>query len=332
MDPISNKPSQKTIITSSVDSANLDSVSYQTVQYITIDNDHAGRRIDNFLSHFFKTIPKGRIYKMLRKGEVRINKKRIKPNYRLQPDDNLRLPPVYLEENFELKIPHRVIDQLKASILFEDDAFLILNKPSGIPVHAGTGCDFGIIEAFRSMPEFKSNYIELAHRLDRATSGCLILVKKPAVLRQMNKLIKTNKMDKQYLALVKGKWKGGKQIVDAPLVKNSLSGGERVVRVDENGKSALTEFELVKRFPDTSLLKVTLHTGRTHQIRAHCAHMGMPIALDEKYGDDEFNKKLKKKGLRRLFLHASHLSFQLADMDRISIDAPLPKELQQIIK
>ncbi|MFK8066700.1 MAG: RluA family pseudouridine synthase [Gammaproteobacteria bacterium] len=336
MDPISNKPSQKTInkgkITSAVDSAKPGTIHFQTVQYITIDVEHTGRRIDNFLNNFFKTVPKGRIYKMLRKGEVRVNKKRIKPNYRLELDDNLRIPPVFVEENFELKISHRVIDQLKASILFEDDAFLILNKPSGIPVHAGTGCDFGVIEAFRSMPEYKDGYIELAHRLDRATSGCLILVKQPAVLRRMNELIKTNKMDKHYLALVKGRWKGGKQIVDAPLVKNSLSSGERLVRVDENGKSALTEFDLMKQFSETSLLKVKLHTGRTHQIRVHCAHIGMPIALDDKYGNDEFNKKLKKAGLKRLFLHASHLSFQLTDMDRISIDAPLPQELQQIVK
>ncbi len=306
-------------------------VSFQKVQYLTIDADHADRRIDNFLFNFLKNIPKGRVYKMLRKGEVRVNKKRIKTNYRLIVGDQVRIPPVFIEENVELKIPLRVIEQLEASTLYEDDAFLIINKPSGIPVHAGSGLSFGIIEAMRSMPKFKDSYIELAHRLDRETSGCLILVKQPLVLRQMNKLIKDNKMSKHYLTLVDGIWEGSSQMVDAPLSKNTMRGGERVVQVNKSGKSALTELQLQKRYSASSLLNVTLHTGRTHQIRVHCAHIGMPIAGDNKYGNDGFNKTMKTFGLKRLFLHASHLSFELENFDRITVEAPLSEELQRVL-
>jgi len=306
--------------------------SFHQVQYILIDSDHEGRRIDNFLFSFLKSIPKGRIYKMLRKGEVRVNKKRKQANYRLASGDSLRIPPVFLDEKEKLFIPHRVIEQLKSSVIFEDDAFFIINKPSGIPVHAGSGCDFGIIESIRSMPEFKDNYIELAHRLDRETSGCLILVKQPQVLREMNKLIKENEMSKRYLALVKGVWEGGVRTVDAPLLKNTKRGGERIVQVSENGKNALTEFISRKKYLDATLLEVTLHTGRTHQIRVHAAHIGMPIACDSKYGNEVFNRKLQKLGLKRLFLHASKLSFKLKTMKRISVEAPLPEELEQTLK
>ncbi len=306
-------------------------ISFQQVQYISIDADHEGRRIDNFLFNFLKSVPKGRVYKMIRKGEVRVNKKRIKTNYKLILGDSLRIPPVFVDDKAELQIPHRVIEQLRSATLYEDDAFLIINKPSGIPVHAGSGCVFGVIESFRAMDEFKDGYIELAHRLDRETSGCLILVKKPQVLRDMNKLIKDNQMSKRYLALVKGIWEGGRQMVDAPLLKNIRRGGERVVQVSEEGKTARTEFDLQKGFAEASLLEVTLHTGRTHQIRVHSTHIGTPIAGDNKYGDDGFNKTMKTLGLKRLFLHASHLSFTLGDMQKISVDAPLSDELKSVI-
>ena len=306
-------------------------MNFQEVQYISIDADHEGRRIDNFLFNLLKNVPKGRVYKMLRKGEVRVNKKRIKTNYRLISGDSLRIPPVFLDDKAELQIPHRIIEQLKASTLYEDDAFLIINKPSGIPVHAGSGCVFGVIESFRAMDEYKEGYIELAHRLDRETSGCLILVKQPQVLRQMNKLIKDNEMSKQYLALIQGVWKGEGRMVDAPLLKNTMRGGERMVEVNEKGKDALTEFAPLEKFSESTLLEVTLHTGRTHQIRVHSAHIGMPIAGDTKYGNDDFNKTMKNLGLKRLFLHASRLSFKLGNMQRISVEAPLSKELQKII-
>ena len=311
---------------------NSPDVSFQQVQYISIDADHEGRRIDNFLFNFLKSVPKGRVYKMIRKGEVRVNKKRIKTNYKLVLGDSLRIPPVFIDDKAELLIPHRVIEQLKASTLYEDDAFLIINKPSGIPVHAGSGCVFGVIESFRAMDEYKDGYIELAHRLDRETSGCLVLVKQPQILRRMNKLIKDNEMSKRYLALVKGSWEGENKMVDVPLLKNTLRGGERLVQVNENGKTALTEFALQQEFSESSLLVVTLHTGRTHQIRVHSAHIGTPIAGDVKYGDDDFNKTMKTLGLKRLFLHASHISFQLENMNRITVDASLSNELKQVIK
>jgi len=283
------------------------------------------------LFNYLKDVPKGRIYKMLRKGEVRVNKKRIKTNYRLVSGDSLRVPPVFLDDKAKLQIPHRVIDQLKSSTLYEDNAFLIINKPSGIPVHAGSGCDFGVIEAIRTMPEFKDSYIELAHRLDRETSGCLILVKQPQVLRKMNLLIRDNNMSKRYYALIKGVLKDGRQMIDVPLLKNTLRGGERLVQVSENGKPAKTEFSLLEGFTEASLVDVILHTGRTHQIRVHSAHSGTPIAGDNKYGNEEFNKTMKTLGLKRLFLHANHISFKLDDLDRISVDAPLPDDLKKVI-
>jgi len=268
---------------------------------------------------------------MLRKGEVRVNKKRVKANYRLISGESLRIPPVFLVDKADLQIPHRIIEKLKASTLYEDGAFLIINKPSGIPVHAGSGCDFGVIEAIRTIPKFKDSYIELAHRLDRETSGCLILVKQPKVLRKMNMLIRENDLSKRYRALVKGVLEEGSRVIDAPLLKNTLRGGERIVQVSENGKVAKTEFSLLESFSEVSLVEVTIYTGRTHQIRVHSAYSGTPIAGDTKYGNDDFNKIMKTLGLKRLFLHANHISFKLDDLDRISVDAPLPDDLKQVI-
>lgn len=314
-------------------------VTFQKVQYVSIDSDHEGRRIDNFLSNFLKTVPKGRIYKMLRKGEVRVNKKRISANYRLIVDDNVRIPPVFIENREEPVVPKSLIEQLTSAIIYEDDDFLILNKPAGIPVHAGSGLSYGVIEGFRAMPRFTDAYIELAHRLDRDTSGCLILVKQARLLREMNKIIKENQMEKRYLALLKGRWnnfstgiKAGKSLmVEAPLRKNTLRGGERMVQVHKEGKTARTEFIFRKQFADATLVEVKLHTGRTHQIRVHAAHIGMPIAGDTKYGNEKFNKQMKNNRCRRLFLHASHVSFQPENMDNIKVDSPLPEPLTLIL-
>ncbi len=304
---------------------------FHQVQYLTIDADHAGRRVDNFLFSFLKNVPKGRIYKMLRKGEVRVNKKRVSANYRLAQNDNLRIPPVFLEVRSKPRIPYRVIERLETSVLYEDDTLLIINKPSGIPVHAGSGCEYGVIEAIRTMPKYTEISIELVHRLDRETSGCLILAKKPTILRYLNRLSRDNQIEKHYRTLVKGSWKGGPVMVDAPLLKNVLRGGERIVKVCEEGKDAYTQFTPVQQFSNSTLLDVDLYTGRTHQIRVHAAHLGQPIAGDSKYGASDFNKEMKNLGLSRLFLHASQVSFALTEKKYVHVEAPLPEELQRIL-
>jgi 23S rRNA pseudouridine955/2504/2580 synthase len=222
-------------------------------------------------------------------------------------------------------------EYLKSRILYEDKGMIILNKPSGMAVHGGSGISYGVIEALRQLfPDERS--LELVHRLDRDTSGCLILTKKRSILRQMHAIMRENTINKYYLALVKGRWQGGKQRIDAPLQKNVLKSGERMVKVSEEGKSALSIFEPITLYKQTSLMGVTLATGRTHQIRVHAAHTAHPIAGDEKYGDDAFNTEMRTQGLRRLFLHAHSLDFELPVTGQsISVQAPLDDDLSRVL-
>ncbi len=312
------------------------------VQYVQIDEDRAGQRIDNFLLSFLKGVPKSRIYRILRKGEVRVNKGRIKASYRLQAGDDVRIPPVRLGEPSKVTAPgQRVLSLIENSILVEEKGFLVLNKPSGLAVHGGSGLNYGVIEALRALrPD--APYLELVHRLDRDTSGALIIAKKRSVLRELHALLRGEegrRMEKKYLALVKGRWEGGKRRVDAPLLKNTLKSGERVVRVSEEGKSALSFFEPVTIYSNSSLVGVSLLTGRTHQIRVHADSIGCPIAGDEKYGDEGFNRTMKEDGLKRLFLHAKSVAFTLSSGDKKSasdkkyfIEAPLSAELKKVLK
>ncbi len=314
------------------------------VQNVQIDEDRAGQRIDNFLLSVLKGVPKSRIYRILRKGEVRVNKGRIKASYRLQAGDNVRIPPVRLGEPSKAADPgQRVLSLLENSILVEEKGFLVLNKPSGLAVHGGSGLNYGVIEALRALrPD--APYLELVHRLDRDTSGALIIAKKRSVLRELHALLrgeggKGEGMEKKYLALVKGRWEGGKRRIDAPLLKNTLKSGERVVRVSEEGKSALSLFEPVTIYSNSSLVEVSLLTGRTHQIRVHAESIGSPIAGDEKYGDEKFNRAMKDFGLKRLFLHAKSVAFTLSGSDKKSesekkyfIEAPLSAELKKVLK
>ncbi len=295
----------------------------------TIPADHEGQRIDNFLQTHLKGVPKSHIYRILRKGEVRINKGRIKPTYRLQIGDVLRLPPVR-QATITSEKPHaKFLQSLKTAILHEDKQLLVINKPPGIAVHGGSGLSYGIIEGMRALyPE--QTQLELVHRLDRDTSGCLLIAKKRSTLHQLHDLLRETGMNKRYLALVKGDWSKRLNKVDAPLRKNVMQSGERIVRVDETGKAALTQFQVIERFNIATLVEAHLITGRTHQIRVHCTHKGHPIAGDTKYGDDEFNKYLKTQGLNRLFLHASHLEINLPDY-QLKIDAPLPEQLDSIL-
>ena len=302
------------------------------VTHHTVEADFAGQRIDNFLIKLLKGVPKRYIYRILRKGEVRVNKGRIKANYRVQAGDDIRIPPLRVGQESKPGVVHKgLLQRLEKAIVFEDNKLIILNKPSGIAVHGGSGLSFGVIEALRQLrPE--QRHLELVHRLDRDTSGCLVIAKKRSALRGLHELIRENRVDKRYLALVTGRFPKDKVEVNQPLRKNTLQGGERVVRVAADGKPAVTRFSVIRRFADATLIEAKLLTGRTHQIRVHTAYLGTPILGDDKYGDADENKRFRDRGLRRLFLHATSLRFKLPDEeDRRFVEAPLDDELQQLL-
>ncbi len=298
------------------------------VELVKIDNELAGQRLDNFLIARLKGVPKSRIYKMFRKGEVRINKGRIKPHYRLVEGDLVRIPPIRISLSPEEKIPTYFLkERLEKRVLYEDDRLLILNKPSGLAVHGGSGLSFGVIEGLRAIrPD--AHFLELVHRLDKETSGCLIIAKKRSALRELHALFREDKIDKRYLALLVGTFSKKQLTIDAPLNKNIKVGGERVVKVSADGKPSRTEFRLKKPFREYTLVEARLRTGRTHQIRVHAAHIGFPLAGDARYGSSEKNSECKRNGLKRLFLHAAQISFRLpSSNDEIGVEAPMDDEL-----
>ena len=304
---------------------------FASVTFHNVEEEYCGQRLDNFLLRLLKGVPKSRIYRLLRKGEVRVNKGRVRPDTRLNTGDTIRIPPIRISQQGAESPSTQFRKRLHPSIIFEDDGLIVVNKPSGIAVHGGSGVSFGVIEGLRA-DRPKSNYLELVHRLDRDTSGCLMLAKSRAVLSKLQQSIQTNSIEKSYLALVKGPWLKGKSTINAPLKKNQLSSGERIVRVDAEGKSSVTHFNIVQRFKQATLLQVRLETGRTHQIRVHCQFSGQPIAGDSKYGDQEFNEQLRDRGLKRLFLHASRLLLKHPlSGDRLEIEAPLPDDLQHVL-
>jgi len=302
------------------------------VRLVTVDDSAEGQRVDNFLLKHLKGAPRTLIYRLLRKGEVRVNKGRVKPTYKLSIGDQVRIPPVRLAEPGE---PVVVSDNQQASILktiiYEDDLMIIVNKPSGWAVHGGSGVSLGVIEALRAArPELTQ--LELAHRLDRDTSGCLMLAKRRSALKSLQELQRRGAIKKRYLALLAGRWRKGQATVDMPLRKNTLAGGERVVRIDPEGKPSRTFYKVLDRYNEATLTEVTLDTGRTHQIRVHSAYLGTPILGDPKYGDAEANRAFRELGLRRLFLHAHSLAFTWPDTgERFDISAPLPDELQAVL-
>lgn len=295
--------------------------------FLQIDDCHAGQRIDNFLQTYLKNIPKSHIYRLIRKGEIRINKKRIKPEYRLHLADSVRIPPFWEAETRPKSQPKlSAISAIEKAILFEDKGLMVMNKPAGMPVHGGTGVSFGVIDLIR-LARPKEKYLELAHRLDRETSGCLILVKKSSLLKEIHALFREGKVAKVYWALVKGHWPSSVSQVDAPLLKNQLQSGERIVRVNAEGKSALTTFKVMQYFKDCTLVEVTLHTGRTHQIRVHTAYVGCPVLGDEKYGDKVFNKIMRAKVGQRMFLHARQVFLELSLSEQVvNISADLDSD------
>ncbi len=302
------------------------------VQMLEISSDLAGQRLDNFLITRLKGVPRSLVYRIVRKGEVRVNKGRIKPDYRLKAGDIVRIPPVRVSETDKSKPAESLQRRVEDSILYEDKSILVINKPSGVAVHGGSGISHGVIEALRAQrPD--AHFLELVHRLDRDTSGCLLIAKKRSALRDLHEQLRHRKMKKIYLTLLKGNWGTKKRTIDAPLLKNTLKSGERVVKVHANGKPAQSIFEPVQCRSEASLVKVRLETGRTHQIRVHASHSGHPIAGDSKYGDEDFNKHMRNFGLKRLFLHASSLTFTLPGTDqKMKIEAPLDDQLQSVLK
>lgn len=296
---------------------------------ITIAEDYAGQRIDNFLFKKLRNVPKSRIYKMLRKGEVRVNKKRIHQDYKIQANDIVRIPPFWSESTGAAKTPSATLTKLLLdSIAYEDQGLIIINKPAKVAAHGGSGINFGAIETMRhARPDLKD--LELVHRLDRDTSGCLMLAKKHSTLRAIHGLIREGLVKKTYLALLCGQLLK-EQEVNAPIMKNQLQSGERVVKVSLNGKKALTVFKPLKIYKNATLVEIELHTGRTHQIRVHAAYIGHPVAGDEKYGDKDFNSEMKQLGLNRLFLHAKSLHFYLPTGKLISVSLPLSPELANV--
>jgi 23S rRNA pseudouridine955/2504/2580 synthase len=302
------------------------------VVQIEITEENHDQRLDNFLITLLKGVPKTRIYRIVRKGEVRVNKGRVEVNYRLKTGDIVRIPPVRIaERSEEVFVPTNLKEALQHSILFEDDGFLIVNKPAGFAVHGGSGVSSGIIEGLRLLrPEAK--FLELVHRLDKDTSGCLVIAKKRSALRAFHAIFRDNQVKKTYLALLSGQWKKKKLVVNAPLLKNIAKGGERMVMVSSAGKEAETVFTRLTAFAEATLVEAAPKTGRTHQIRVHALHLGHPIIGDERYGRDDVNLAFKQKGYKRMFLHAQTLSFSHPlTSEPMKITAPLPRQLELLL-
>ncbi len=306
---------------------------HQKVQFVTVDADQQGQRIDNFLRTKLKGVPKSMIYRILRKGEVRVNKGRVKPEYKLQAEDTVRIPPVRVSEGAPAPSPKLAkIAALESHILYEDERLLVINKPSGMAVHGGSGLSFGLIEGLRALRP-NALFMELVHRLDRDTSGCMVIAKKRSALRHMHEQLRSGKMDKRYQALVAGQWPENRFKVKAPLKKNNLQSGERMVCVSDDGKPSETQFRVLERFAVASLVEASPITGRTHQIRVHCQHADHVIACDPKYGDAGFDETIRSTGLNRLFLHACSLTLLHPRNDEpISFTAPLDDNLTQTLQ
>ncbi len=297
---------------------------------LVITASYCNQRLDNFLFNYFKNVPKSRIYKGIRKGEVRVNGKRIAPLYKLQLQDELRIPPFFMAEQPKKPMaPTSLMDFLDTQVIYEDKDLIILNKPSGLAVHGGSGIATGIIETLKQRHPTE---IELVHRLDRETSGCLLIAKKRSVLKRLHQLLIKHKVKKTYLALLKGQLTQSEYTVDLPLAKRP-GGAERMVMVNHDGKSALTIFRPIRHFQHATLVEVELHTGRMHQIRVHASSIGHPVAGDTKYGDQAFNLQMRAFGLKRLFLHAAALEFHLSpDHNSMNLCACLEEALLECLR
>ncbi len=303
----------------------------RSAYYQDIDSELVGQRLDNFLLGQLKGVPRSHVYRLIRSGQVRVNSGRVRASYRLKVGDRVRVPPVSRRAAGRPRLPEGGLQWLEDRILAEDSRLLVLDKPPGMAVHAGTGIDFGCIEALRSLrPGLRA--LDLVHRLDRGTSGCLLVAKRRSALRRLHRLLRDGGMEKRYLTLLKGSWQHGRVGVDAPLLTQRQRNGESFVSVNESGKSALSQFRVVENYgARATLMEVSIATGRTHQIRAHAAYMGHPVAGDDRYGDADFNAELRKLGLRRIFLHAHSVDFIWPDSDEeFMISSPLPEDLREV--
>ena len=303
----------------------MNDLSKSRAEWLEVGEESAAQRIDNFLLRRLKGVPKSHVYRVLRSGQVRVNSGRVKPEYRLQVGDKVRVPPI------RTAVPKPVVLRpLRLPVVFEDPSLLVIDKPSGVAVHGGSGVSYGVIESLRAeRPQAK--FLELAHRLDRDTSGLLIICKKRSALVELHRMLREGEVDKRYFAIVRGRWSGPAEIREA-LHKYVTASGERRVSVKEGGMQAVTKVSLKKSSDDFSVLDLRLMTGRTHQIRVHLAHAGHPVLGDDKYGDFELNRKMAKQGVRRLFLHAERLSFRHPlSGAALALRSSLPKDMKSFI-
>jgi 23S rRNA pseudouridine955/2504/2580 synthase len=311
----------------------LSSIKHQktAVRTVEITAAQLNQRLDNFLIAQLHSVPRTRVYRIIRKGEVRVNRKRCKPDYKLQTGDLVRIPPLHVEQRPQKsRPPQQLLERLQQATLFENEHLLIIDKPAGLAVHAGSGIDYGVIDAMRLL--HPDSEIELAHRLDRDTSGCLLLAKNRPALLFMQQAMRDNRLGKNYLAVVKGRWPQNLYEIRQPLKKYHLPNGERRVRVDPAGKQAISRVRLLQAAKLYSVIKVELVTGRTHQIRVHCQAVGHEIAGDEKYGDDGFNRAMRERKIRRLMLHAASLELPPGEYSPEQvINAPLPAEFEALM-
>lgn len=305
--------------------------SHRQVTFLEVSEDESGQRLDNYLLRNAQNVPKTRVYRAIRKGEVRVNKARSKPDYRVQQGDIVRMPPLTVSERPDVSRPsaawqHRIRD----SVMLDDDDLLVINKPTGLAVHGGSGVKQGLIESLRTLFP-KQRYLELVHRLDRDTSGIVLIAKNARTLRELHEQLRTDRVDKVYWALVAGKWPAYQKSVSAPLAKRHTPSGERIVKVSADGKKAKTDFKVLERLPSASLLEVKPISGRTHQIRVHSQHVGHPILGDTKYQNDASEGITSSLGLKRLFLHAKAIRFRVAGR-HYELECPLSTELEAVLE
>lgn len=301
------------------------------VQFLTVPEELGGQRIDNYLMARLKGVPRSRIYRILRKGEVRVNKGRVKAEYKLKPGDVVRVPPIRTAEQAPAAVAGDQLRELiQESILYDAHGLLVINKPAGLAVHGGSGVRLGLIEVLRQMfPQ--QPFLELVHRLDRDTSGAIMVARKRSVLQHVQAELRAGRVGKSYRALATGKWPRGYKVVEAPLRKNTLKSGERMVSVDPEGKASETRFQVLERFPEATLVAAEPVTGRTHQIRVHAQFVGCPLAGDAKYTGDEVNREFRGLGLKRLFLHSAMVRCTLPSGESVEVEAPLPAELETVL-
>ncbi len=306
-----------------------------SVEYYTVTANEAGQRIDNFLLKYFKKVPKSVIYRIVRKGEVRVDKKRIKPEYKLAEGEQIRIPPVRteLEQPRSSEASEQLLERIDQAILHEDTHIIVVNKPAGLPVHGGSGVPFGLIEAFRQLrPNLP--FVELVHRLDKDTSGLVMLAKSRPALTALHQMLKEGAIEKHYKALVHGRWQGGKRHITLDLKRENNSYQKmQVAEEDEDGQTAESIFKPISVYGDCTLMDVQILTGRMHQIRVQLAHLGYPILGDERYGDFKLNREYRDACVKRLCLHAANLAcyFELSGQ-KLQFEAPLPEDINQVLK